>query len=620
MYRLTKDQATDRDRIRAWLEGACELTVEEVLAKFVPFSDPAETGQHFTPLEMGNALLDLVNIPNGSLWAEFGAGIGNLAYHLEGLQIKLDCYEADQTCVQIGRKLFPWANWRHASPFQFLADIQGRYDFVIANPPIGSTWALDEALKMSAGKAQRSEHLFLELIVRSLKTDGQALVVGPANMIETMPPAMRDWFEARMDLNQVVELPGEFRLTKIKVVGFHFTRLEYQEAEVTGLPVMPAGRDFAAIFNRDALRAALWRVGQAIGPNQFVPVLRNVLLRSDGDQVELVGTNLGVRVRTSVKAEQVRPGSITVPYIPFFELSKRMPGQYITLVQGDEPDENGMMLEPNLVRLSSRGGFTNNARLKGIEAEQFPAGPVIVGKEFEVNGPKLTQMLNQVKHYVGRDKSRPLEQSVLFQIKDGQASMLAVNGFSLALTKNKIAQDDLQVAVPWPVLLTASKLWGSGTVKITLSEKNVRFVAGNVEIIGYIENDKRPDYLSIIPKQVLTTVLVDRTNLLRAVRRMRVVSDKSDGWIKLAFTGNGDGSGRVTLSANGIFMGDSVEELPAVVEGPAVTVEFGGRQISTALYAARADEAEFRLNGDENPVSIEMGPVLQVLMPKKPAP
>ncbi|MCL4296272.1 MAG: hypothetical protein KJ077_11110 [Anaerolineae bacterium] len=631
MYRLTKQQHKDRDRITAWLEGkpfrdngreaVPELTVEQVLEMYMPTWDPQENGQFFTPLEMGAALVDLLNILPGSRVLEPSAGIGHLVFHLQDEPITVDCFEADQTCVAVGQRLFPWANWKHATPFEELANIEGQYDFVLANPPFETDWAIQEGLDMSAGKARKSQHLFMEVIARALKVDGQAAVIGPPELLNSMPQALRAWFEARMDLNDVVELPGEFRLTKARVVAFLFTRLEYEEEAVAvAVPVMPAGKEFGAIVSREILNVALDRVGLAIANSAHLPVLRNVLVRAvGGDRLELVGTNLAVRVTTWVEAEQVRAGEITLPWRPFSELCKRVPGQYVTLVQGDEPDEAGMVLDLHTARLLSHGKFTNRARLQGILAEDFPIRPVVEGKEFEVDGPKLSAMLNQVKHYISSDKTRPVLQGVLFRIKDGQASMTATNGFSLALTRDKVAQEDVQVVIPWMTLAAARRLWGAHRVKITLANKFVRFSVPNVEIIGYIEHNTYPDYSQVIPKMAATVALVDRGDLLRAVRRMRVYTRWGDGYINFRFSGNGDGSGRVRLTTSAAFAGDCEEELKAVVEGPAVELAFGGKQIAAALYASKADEAEIKLNGSQDPVTIQMGSVLQVLAPRRDA-
>lgn len=250
MYmKFTKVQLKNQERIEAWLKGAPfrenlrdkhpqvpDLSLERVLEEFCP-PDVKGAGQFYTPLEMASQALSYIAPFEGARILEPCAGIGNLLYPLlpDAGYIHVDAYEMEGTCVKVGRKLFPWVNWRHEIPFDHLDEIEGRYDFVVLNPPFGTMRGMVPGENMSQGRAKRSEHIFMELAVRALKPDGYAVMIVPSQGERTpafhersMPKKMAPWFESRAKMvYRDARLPGEFQFTQINVEALVFQRTDY---------------------------------------------------------------------------------------------------------------------------------------------------------------------------------------------------------------------------------------------------------------------------------------------------------------------------------------------------------------------------------------------------------
>ncbi len=250
MRRMTKRQRKWNDRIEAWLKGNLfkenarakpevpVLGMREILDNFYP-PDPTGSAQFFTPPEMAQAAFDYgaVLISPGQRVLDPCAGIGHLLYpwlwHAEVGDVTFDAYEIDRGCVELGQMLFPDVNWRWEIPFDRLEDIEGQYDYVFCNPPFNTRRGMMSGEEMSNGKAKKSEHLFLELCIRALKSEGGAVMFGPYNYIDRLPRKMRDWFDERATVDLTWgPLPGEFALTKIQLHAYYITRREYEEETV----------------------------------------------------------------------------------------------------------------------------------------------------------------------------------------------------------------------------------------------------------------------------------------------------------------------------------------------------------------------------------------------------
>ncbi len=218
VQRKTQIASVDYRLIMAWIRGEREdlsLTVREVLDRYTP-PDIKGSAQYFTGLETGMAALERLRLwlpPAGQKLRvlEPCAGIGHLIYLLRFLRkhLVVDAYEVEEECVQVGRKLFPWANWQVAMPFLTMDAIEGRYDLVLCNPPIGIQRGMELARQACQGRCVRSEHVFLEVSIRALKPGGQAVVLGPENFLDKRPARLHIWLEDQMEpVDRFGPLPG----------------------------------------------------------------------------------------------------------------------------------------------------------------------------------------------------------------------------------------------------------------------------------------------------------------------------------------------------------------------------------------------------------------------------
>lgn len=254
MFKTTKAQRKNNERITAWLEGypfrensrdrnpsIPDLTIERVLDEYVP-GWVQDLGKYYTPLEMGATLISHLGIHDwrGLRVLEPCAGIGNLVYHLQNTDAEVDAFDVDEEAIKLGRRLFPFANWRHDIPFDCAGELAGKYDVVLMNPPFGTTCGTAEGDRQCEGRCHRSEHLFLDLAIRALKPEGRVAIIAPYNYLDKLPKLERKWLDEHANVEYITSgpLPGKFQCTGISVYGFYLTRLEDSEPVPVEIPVL----------------------------------------------------------------------------------------------------------------------------------------------------------------------------------------------------------------------------------------------------------------------------------------------------------------------------------------------------------------------------------------------
>src|SRR6058998_4448201 len=110
---------------------------------------------------------------------------------------------------------------------------------------------------------------------------------------------------------------------------------------------------------KDQLLAGLQSVQNIVSTRTTLPILSNVLLKAEGNQLELTATDLDVTITCAVEATVKKPGATTMPVKKLFGIVRELTNPEIEL----ETDEK------NVTSLRSGSSFF---KIRGLGAEEFP--------------------------------------------------------------------------------------------------------------------------------------------------------------------------------------------------------------------------------------------------------
>ena len=95
-------------------------------------------------------------------------------------------------------------------------------------------------------------------------------------------------------------------------------------------------------LERSVLLKALNHVHRVVERRNTIPILSNVLLRAEGDELHLKATDLDLEVSEKAAAVVEQPGATTVPAQMFFDIVRKLPdGSEVML----STDTDGTVLE-----------------------------------------------------------------------------------------------------------------------------------------------------------------------------------------------------------------------------------------------------------------------------------
>ncbi|MDO8512542.1 MAG: DNA polymerase III subunit beta [bacterium] len=332
---------------------------------------------------------------------------------------------------------------------------------------------------------------------------------------------------------------------------------------------------------KEHLVRALKNTAGIAGRNSTLPILRNVLLKTENGRLKFSVTDLEVGVSTWVTGRVDGEGSTTIPLKQLAEYVQNLPNEHVNL-----ETEKGTLL---ITCGSARASF------QGEASENFPLIPTVTsGIKFTVSATKLLQALDRVMYAAATDDTRPELSGILWFSKGNVLTLAATDSYRLAevqLEINETLVNDFRVILPLRTTQEIKRILdGEETVTLILAEGQALVETPNTSLVSRLIEGNYPDYQQIIPAKSGTTASVLRFDLLRALRGASVFSY---GEVNSVLVETTDKAVKITATAQEI--GETNAEVVADVTGEATKISFNPRFLIDALNGVPGERVRFGL-------------------------
>ncbi len=351
-------------------------------------------------------------------------------------------------------------------------------------------------------------------------------------------------------------------------------------------------------INRDHFANGLAQVLNVVGSKATMPILSNVLIEAEKDQISLTTTNLDLGIRCKIKAEVKETGAVTLPVKRLAGIVRELPNVDVTL--DASPNHQ--------VKLTS-GGST--FKIMGIGKEEFPPLPEFgEEKAYSLEQSELTTMLKSVAYAQSTDETRYILNGVYFNFKDGKLSLVATDGRRLALIAKEMevpAASAGAIILPAKTVNELTRLLDKGEkVKINFSERRAAFqIATDKDTSGLIDSiylyskvveGNYPNYQQVIPKETHQRIKLERELFLQCVHRAALVCSEKANSVKIKLTSN-----LLEITAQSPDFGEAHESMAISYSGPDLQVAFNPAFLMDPLRALAKDEVFFEVKDEVSP-------------------
>lgn len=327
---------------------------------------------------------------------------------------------------------------------------------------------------------------------------------------------------------------------------------------------------------RGELLDALSTVSRGLSSRTTLPILSGIHVSTTSASVVFQATDLEVSIKTSCQARVDESGQSVLP------------GKLLTDIVRSLP-EAGITIETTSAGSAKITCGQSVFTMRTLSPEDYPKFPEISAEEtVSLPTEQFSHVVHQVSRSVSRDETRPILTGILVVVDQNTLRMVATDSYRLCVKEVVVSglSGGIELVVPGKAIEDVAKLVGSSeSVSLGVSENQVVFTFGNTTFISRRIEGTFPNYRQLLPKEYVTRVVIDRVELLEAVKRVSLMAQHNSP-IRLSVN---TAEHTLRLSAAAQDIGEANEDIQAVPEGEDVEIAFSHAYLLDGVAVAEGD-------------------------------
>ena len=339
------------------------------------------------------------------------------------------------------------------------------------------------------------------------------------------------------------------------------------------------------------LQSAILTASRAVSTKSTIPALEGLLLEAeDSGTVYLTGYNQETGIRSAVQADVTEAGSMVLPARLFGEIVRKMA-------------DDTLLFQEDKLKVHISCGMSE-FDLMGIDPEDFPELPTVeYQNSLDIQEQTLRSMIGQTLFAVSLDESRPIHTGTLFVADDEGLTLVAVDGFRLALRREKVEQKNgsFEFVVPGSSLAEVEKICRETDeiVNIHQGSRHVLFKIGSTILITRRLEGEFLAWRQAIPRNNPVKITADTRQLLSCIERVSlIVSEKLKSPLRCVLK---DGEIDITTTT---AIGNAHDCCPVEGDGGGLEIGFNNKYMMDALKAASVEKVTLELSSPITPCII----------------
>lgn len=357
------------------------------------------------------------------------------------------------------------------------------------------------------------------------------------------------------------------------------------------------------IFNisRDDFLAGLSSLQNIAGKKANITILANILIESKTDSLLMTATDLEIGIRSSLPAEILSPGSITLPAKKLFEIVRESGADHIHIE----------IMENNWAKISA--GSTDY-KLAGMPGEEYPAFPEYNENNLiSLKSDIIKELIDKTIFSVAQEGESQFNLTgVLVEkdILDGKniLRMVSSDGHRLSLCETTVENDlsglkmEKIILIPRKGMQEIRKLTELSTeIKIAFEEKQAVIKTEHAIIIVRLINGDFPDYkniISFIKKE--KCIELNRLQFMNSMKKMNLFTEDRFNAVQFQLTPN-----KLILSSQSMDIGSAKDEIDISYTDSPLNLGFNVKYFIENMQVMSSDTIKAYINSEESPCLIQ---------------
>ena len=338
---------------------------------------------------------------------------------------------------------------------------------------------------------------------------------------------------------------------------------------------------------QENLTVALGNVSRVASSKAGLPILSNILLRTDGSRLLVAATNLEIASSHYIGAKVIKPGGITIPAKLLSDFIHNLPKGPVELI-----------VKNNKLHIKTPH---SSSVINGVADDEFPELPTIDDKNalsYTITADDFKQAVSQTIIAASSDSTRPVLTGVYWHSFEGSLYVAATDGYRLTERKVVATKSDVNVIIPTSTLQEVLRTIRDDMheLEVLFDDTQVTFRLAEVEITSRLIDGNFPDYRQLIPAKSETNFTIARDELTRIIKIAGLFARESGGGITLTVDEE-----KKLLRVHSIAseLGENTSETEVELTGAGGSVSLNSRYLLDALSVIECDTA-LRFRSQEN--------------------
>ncbi len=342
--------------------------------------------------------------------------------------------------------------------------------------------------------------------------------------------------------------------------------------------------------NQQVLAKALNTVSKAVSNRTTLPVLKGILIQAKENTLTMTSSNLDISIRREIDGEVMEEGSCVVVYKLFNDIIRKLPNDDVIIEEEGEDS----------VRISSN---SSEFKVITLPVDEFPE----MGKR-EENDHTLVfdkdifrNMVRKTAFAASADESKGVLTGILTEIEEEKISMVALDGFRLALAREKMKSERAErFIISAKIMSEIARIIAEDEemtdLDIHLGEKRAVINTGRTEIVLRIMEGEFIKYRDIIPSDSTTRIIVGREMFMDSIERASLLAKEGkNNLVKITVKGD-----MMTITSRS-EEGNVKEEIAIDKDGNDLEIGFNSKYIIEVLKEIDEDTITLHMKTSVTP-------------------
>ncbi len=355
-------------------------------------------------------------------------------------------------------------------------------------------------------------------------------------------------------------------------------------------------------IGRDELLTGLQRVQGVVEKRNTMPILSNILLEAKHEGAEIVATDLEIGMRGLYKATVLEAGGVTLSARKLYEIIKELPSSDIELTSGDN-------------HWTTIQAGKSQFKIVGLPSTDYPALPSIEREGLTpLAGAGVLELIRKTLFAAGDNDARYILNGLLVTLNTTEKKTLlrlvGTDGHRLAVAEREVGKPgakevptEIKAIIPKKAAQEMRRLLeegGDAEPLIGFTKNLMIFRKSGLLLTSRLMEGNYPNYQQVVPKESNRRILVKRSELESALRRVSVLSRDKANAVKVTF-----GPGLLTLFSSNPDFGEALEEMPARYDGEPLNTGFNARYLLDVLAVMEGDTVSLQMDTALSPCLVQ---------------